>query len=133
SESKLTYKVFKKNTLAFLNQGISIFFSEVVPYGIFFDPTERVYALRNKNLLPPYTMDDYTKDVALQRLIFQQLKEEFSDQVNILKPSEWLCSSTFCNFDTGGYPNYFDMSHLTQVGVHRIRPMYEEIFIMKSN
>lgn len=137
-KSGLSYQSFFDSVQKFTTAGVSVYLSEVVPHGDFFNPAKRAHALLHDGVAvsPAYTVSNYRDDVALQRSIFKKLKEEFNDQVLILKTSYYLCDSTTCNFYTNGYPNYFDNHHLTRVGVNNLKPMYEPIFralLMKNS
>lgn len=129
--SELTYTSFRDNMDFFLKEDMTVYFSEVVPYGPFFNPTKRAFAAHNDTTLltkSSYTIKDYLDDVTLQRSIFYNLKMKFPEKVFIVSPSNYLCNSTDCDFYTDGYPNYFDDHHLTKVGVNRLKPMYMRIF-----
>ena len=73
-------------------------------------------------------MSQYNKQNRKQISSLYKLKFTYKG-INILKPRNYICSENECEFDTNGYPNYFDNSHLTRTGANRLRPMYQKIFV----
>ncbi|MCB0751216.1 MAG: hypothetical protein KDC52_07065, partial [Ignavibacteriae bacterium] len=58
-------------------------------------------------------------------------KTQHQNEIQILKPSEYLCNKDICPFSTNGIPNYFDDNHLSYQGVSKLIPLYENIIALQ--
>ncbi len=129
-EKTLVFDDFSRNASKFVNAGLQMAFSEVIPHGDFFDPRQRAALISNGGFQAGATfpVQDYRSVVGVQRTIFGSLHRQFGPAVEILKPAKFLCDDAACDFSTDGLPNYVDTNHLSKVGIGRILPMYEALF-----
>ena len=102
----------------------------MLPHGPYFDPSARAAILmRNPTAdFGRYTLQEYEALTQEVNVALETSSEHYGRNLQILDPAEYLCPNKHCDFYTGGYPNYTDESHLTGVGVLRLRPMFDKLF-----
>ena len=110
-----------------VNEKIKIFIAETVPHGNYFDPVYQVKNAIGNIKSNDYLTQDYNQIIQPQRKILEALKAQHSNEIQILKPSEYLCNKDICPFSTNGIPNYFDRHHLSKEGVKVLMPLYSKI------
>ena len=122
---------FETSVEKILSFNLDLFISEMIPIDESFNPLNRAVVLKNNmdSKFQSYTFSDYLNSHQEELRFFRQLENKYYSQITVLRPSKLLCTNGICEFETNGYPNYFDSAHLTHVGGERVLPLYRSALI----
>jgi peptidoglycan/LPS O-acetylase OafA/YrhL len=130
AESEKSKALFTENLTDTLEHGMRVTIMQQVPYSLDFDPELRARrGLRDGNVsLEGVPVANYRSNIEATSEFYRALVAGKPNLVDLIDPTSSLCSTTTCDFQTAGKPNYSDNNHLTQVGVSRIIPLFEPLF-----